>query len=109
MNVGVIGYGMVGTAITKAFKELNHSVYVYDIKIPESSLEGTLDSDIIYICVPTKQNKDGSCDVSIVEQIIRKLSEYEYKGTVAIKSTTQPGTTTKLQEEYKDLKLAHVP
>jgi|TARA_B110000259_G_scaffold188005_1_gene244428 UDPglucose 6-dehydrogenase len=109
MKIGVIGYGMVGTAITKAFRELDHSVYVYDINIPESSLEETLDSNIIYICVPTKQNKDGSCDVSIVEEIISKLAEYEYDGTVAIKSTTQPGTTTKLQDRFKKLKLAHVP
>jgi len=109
MKIGVIGYGMVGTAITKAFRELDHSVYVYDIKLPESSLEATLNSDIIYICVPTKQNQDGSCDVSVVEQIVNKLSEHEYGGTIAIKSTTQPGTTAKLQEEYKDLKLAHVP
>ena len=71
---------MVGTAITKAFKEIGHSVYVYDIKIPESNLEGTLSSDVIYICVPTKKLENGSCDTSIVEEIVEKLSKYDYKG-----------------------------
>ena len=109
MKIGVIGYGMVGTAITKAFKEIGHSVYVYDIKILESNLEGTLSSDIIYICVPTKKLENGSCDISIVEEIVEKLSKYDYKGTVAIKSTTEPGTTARLQGKFKNLILAHVP
>lgn len=109
MKIGVIGYGMVGTAITKAFKEIGHSVYVYDIKIPESNLEGTLSSDVIYICVPTKKLENGSCDTSIVEEIVEKLSKYDYKGTVAIKSTTEPGTTARLQGKFKNLILAHVP
>ena len=109
MKIGVIGYGMVGTAITQAFRDQRHSVAVYDIKILKSKIEDTLDSDIIYVCVPTKQNSDGSCDLSIVEEIIEKLSTFKFKGTVAIKSTVEPGTTCNLQTKYKDLTLAHVP
>lgn len=109
MKIGVIGYGMVGTAITKAFKKQQHTVAVYDIKIKESKLEHTISSDIIYVCVPTKQNEDGSCDNSVVEGVIKNLSELEYKGTIAIKSTVEPGTTSRLQKEYSTLTLAHVP
>jgi len=109
MKIGVIGYGMVGSAITQAFRDQRHSVAVYDIKILDSKIEDTIDSDIIYVCVPTKQNSDGSCDLSIVEQTVEKLSTFEFKGTVAIKSTVEPGTTSNLQAKYKDLTLAHVP
>jgi len=109
MKIGVIGYGMVGTAITKAFKKLGHKVYVHDIKLPDTSLAASLDSSLVYICVQTKQNKDGSCDTTIVRELVQSISEYGYKGTVAIKSTTEPGTTSKLQEEYRNLRIAHVP
>jgi UDPglucose 6-dehydrogenase len=109
MNIGVIGYGMVGTAITKAFRRQHHTVAVYDIKIKESKLEHTVNSDIIYVCVPTRQNEDGSCDNTVVESTIKRLSELNYKGTIAIKSTVEPGTTSRLQQEYSTLTLAHVP
>ena len=109
MKIGVIGYGMVGSAITQAFRDQRHSVAVYDIKILDSKIEDTIDSDIIYVCVPTKQNSDGSCDLSIVEDTVKKLNTFKFKGTVAIKSTVEPGTTCNLQTKYKDLTLAHVP
>lgn len=109
MKIGVIGYGMVGSAITQAFRDQQHIVNIFDIKLPETKIEDTIDSDIIYVCVPTKQNVDGSCDLSIVENIIAKLNDLKYLGTIAIKSTVEPGTTAYLQSKYNELTLAHVP
>ncbi len=109
MKIGVIGIGMVGKAISRAFVELGYIVRKYDIKLPETNFEDTLDTDIIYICVPTKQNDDGSCDLTIVEETVFKIAQANYKGTVAIKSTVEPGTTLNLQNNHPDLELAHVP
>lgn len=109
MKIGVIGIGMVGKAISRAFVELGYIVRKFDIKLPETKFEDTLDTDIIYICVPTKQNDDGSCDLTIVEETVFKLAQADFKGTVAIKSTVEPGTTLNLQNKYPDLELAHVP
>ncbi len=109
MKIGVIGIGMVGSAISKAFEELGNTVITYDIKLPETKFNNTLDTDIIYVCVPTKQQEDGSCDLSIVEKVVSDINLAKYKGVVAIKSTVEPGTTQKLQATFPDLTLAHVP
>lgn len=109
MKIGVIGIGMVGNAIQQAFKDINHQVSIYDIKIPESKFDDVLDSEVIFICVPTKQQDDGSCDLSVVFEVVSSINAKNYKGVVAIKSTVEPGTTQKLQALYPDLTLAHVP
>lgn len=46
------------------------------------------------ICVPTRPQKDGSCDTSLVEETVVK-SKHQY---YLIKSTVAPGTTRKLVE-----------
>ena len=110
MNIGVIGYGMVGKAITRAFRELNHIVLVNDINYDFQTLKEVVDtSELIFLCVPTPPASDGSCDTSIVEEVLDKISKYEYKGVVAIKSTVIPGTTDRFQKWYKNLVLCHVP
>nr|MCK4930027.1 hypothetical protein [Nanoarchaeota archaeon] len=45
--------------------------------------------DLLVICVPTPMNEDGSCDVSIVEEVIKKTKAR----LILIKSTVPPGTT----------------
>jgi UDP-glucose 6-dehydrogenase len=66
MKIGVIGVGVVGTAIKKGFEDLGHEVKVHDIKF-NTSIDDVLDTDILYLCLPTNSNEDGSCDI---EQIL---------------------------------------
>lgn len=110
MKIGVIGYGMVGKSIVKAFRELEHTVLVHDINYDLNSFEEvTSTSELIFVCVPTPPDSEGSCDISIVEGVIGKINDSSYKGVVAIKSTVVPGTTNRLQEKYPDLEICHVP
>ena len=98
MKIGVIGLGVIGEACQYGFEKLGHEVLVHDIRF-ETTIRDVMDAEIVYVCVPTPQNEDGSCDTSIVESVIRDLKKEGYNGTVAIKSTVVPGTTEKLREE----------
>ena len=75
MNIGIIGQGFVGSAIREGLKNF-HKVSTYDID--ESKCNKThewvcLDSDIIFVCLPTPMRKDGSCDTRILENAIAKI------------------------------------
>jgi UDPglucose 6-dehydrogenase len=109
MKIGIIGLGMVGTAVQHGLKIVGHEVKGYDIKYPETSIKDVLDSSLCFICVPTPSKDDGHCDTSIVEKVVKGLSDNKYKGLIVIKSTVKPGTTDKLAKQYSDLKFAFCP
>jgi UDPglucose 6-dehydrogenase len=108
MNVGVVGLGMVGNAIKDGFEYLKHKVLEHDIKL-NTQLSDIIDTDIVFICVSTPPQEDGSCDVSIVETIITDLSKLKYNGVICIKSTVEPGTTRRLINTHPTLTITHVP
>ena len=98
MKIGVIGVGVVGGACKFGFELLGHDVLVHDIAL-QTKIEDVLETEIAFICVPTPMGEDGSCDTTIVEEVVRTLSQLNYNGIVAIKSTVVPGTTEKLRTE----------
>ena len=63
----------------------------------------------VWVCVPTPMNKDGSCDTSIVENVIEEINNSNYTGVVVIKSTVIVGTTNKLIVRYPDLNIVFNP
>tara|TARA_R110000796_G_scaffold67777_6_gene155603 strand:+ start:8239 stop:9024 length:786 start_codon:yes stop_codon:yes gene_type:complete len=95
MKIGIIGLGVVGNACKFGFEKNGHNVKVHDIKL-NTSISDVLATEIVFICVPTPESRDGSCDTSIVESVISELHSVSYKGHIAIKSTVAPGTTDKL-------------
>ena len=107
MKIGIVGLGVVGSACRHGFELVGHTVNVHDIAM-NTSLNDLLDTDIIYVCVPTPSNEDGSCNVDAIEQTVKDLSELQYKGVVALKSTTAPGTTQRLIDRYP-LRICFVP
>lgn len=101
MIVGVVGVGVVGGAVKYGMEKLGHEVRVHDIAL-DTRLGDVMDAEVCFICVPTNQKEDGSCDISIVDEIINSLTLWEYRGIIVIKSTVTPGTTEKLYEKYHD-------
>tara|TARA_R110002051_G_scaffold225498_1_gene288427 strand:- start:495 stop:1292 length:798 start_codon:yes stop_codon:yes gene_type:complete len=108
MRVGVIGLGVVGSAVYNGFKKLGHVVLGHDIKL-NTSLEDLQNTDLCFICVPTPSREDGSCDISIVEQVVVDLISKNYEGVICIKSTVTPGTTKKLQDKHSYKNICFVP
>ena len=108
--IGIIGQGFVGNAIYCKFKNF-FNVYTYDLKkdICNSSIEEIKKlCKIIFVCVPTPMNKDGSCDISIVESVIKKFAEK--KSCIIInKSTVPPGTTKVFNKKFKKIQIVFNP
>jgi len=109
MKIGIIGLGVVGSAVQHGLKRVGHQVTGFDIKYPETSLQDVLNSDLCFICVPTPAKDDGSCDVSIVEKVVSDLEKSKYQGLIVIKSTVKPGTTDRLAKQYGNLRFAFCP
>ena len=108
MKIGIIGVGMVGGTLRYGFRRLGHEVVCYDPKLTETELADVLDTQLVFVCVPTPRALDGGCDTSIVEQVVKALEALEYHGLVVIKSTVLPGTTDQLHIKHK-LALAFCP
>ena len=99
MKIGIVGLGIVGTASRNGFESLGHDVVVHDIAI-DTTIEDVLETGLCFVCVPTPSKESGECDTTIVESVVKELSELEYKGIICIKSTVSPGTTERLKTKY---------
>lgn len=108
MKIGIIGLGVVGLAIKKGFEDLNHQIFVHDIKL-NSQLKDILDTELVFISVPTNSNENGSIDMSIVDQVINDLDLMKYSGLICLKSTSEPGSSKKYIQKYSNLKICFVP
>lgn len=98
--IGIIGQGFVGNAVYQKFK--NHfGVDTFDIdpSISNATYDKVIQNKIIFICLPTPMNPDGSCNTSIVEGEIEKLDKLG-KYTIVVKSTIIPGTTKAWNKKY---------
>lgn len=106
-NVGVIGCGFVGEGQAFSFSPIsNVKVYDLDEKKSTSTLEEALNSDFIFVCVPTPMKKDGSQDTSYIDDFFKNAKS----GPIyIIKSTVVPGTTDSLKNKYKDLDIIFSP
>jgi UDPglucose 6-dehydrogenase len=108
MKIGIIGLGVVGSACQKGFEILGHEVYHSDPKFG-TSIEDVLESEIVFVCVPTWAASDGSCDISLIRNTVEALTNHSYTGVIAIKSTVLPGTTQNLIKTYNNDRICFVP
>ena len=110
MNIGIVGQGFVGNAVYQKFKHF-FNVLTYDIQpnLCNSNMNDIINNcKIIFICLPTPMNVDGSCNISIVESVIQSLSVKENL-IVINKSTVAPGTTDNLNKKYSNLQIIFNP
>lgn len=111
MSIGVIGLGVVGRAVYKAFKDNTQlDVCGYD-KVGEFSSQecfaNTMKAEVVFVCVPTP-TINGSQDLTALKEVITELRLINYKGVVCIKCTVLPGTCQELQE-LSGLNIVHNP
>ena len=116
MKIGIVGQGYVGTAIKGGF-EKHYEIETYD---KFSTSKSTCDlhdlvllCDVIFVCVPTPMNKDGSCHTDIVEEVVLEINEIsissESNPIVVIKSTVSPGTTDRLNSKCDGISVIFNP
>jgi len=118
MKIGIVGQGYVGTAIKVGF-ESYYDLETYDKYSEEKSTMQLADMvescEVIFVCVPTPMNKDGSCNIDVVEGVIKQINKLltdwksDKKPIVVIKSTVPPGTTEKLHKKFKNVNVIFNP
>ena len=132
MQISVIGMGYVGLGVASSFLSFGHKINAIDIdeekikKLKENKLsinephvldvlvkykdnisystsyEGIKDSQVIFVCINTPENKDWSVDTSMIDECIERLSDFIEKDTlVIIKSTVPVGYTKSVSEKLQ--------
>lgn len=97
-DAAVVGYGTVGQATAKVFGIKKH----FDIDESKSnvSLKEVARCRFIFLALPTP-TKNGRCDVSKIEGIVRQIADYGCGGILVSRSTVTPGTARNLAEKYR--------
>jgi UDPglucose 6-dehydrogenase len=110
MIVGICGMGFVGNAI-HSFMSMNiEHVIVYDKYKQINSLDALLDTDILYICIPTPYiGNMKSYNMDEMDNTLFLLNEMKYRGIILIKSTVLPDYCEKVNNTFPLLKIIHNP
>ena len=114
-NIGILGNGFVGSAISSGFG-LHAKIRIYD-KDPNKSTHNLSEvvnqSDFIFVSVPTPMNKkkNGVMDTSIIDSVFDEVVNRNERvdNIFIVKSTVIPGTMEGLIERYPQLNIVHSP
>lgn len=97
MKLGIAGAGFVGGTLWRWLQmHTNHDIKVKDL--PGKGMNDDFTGlDALFICVPVPTNKNGTQDLSNIEQV---LSANKGDYPVFIRSTVLPGTCDYLSKEF---------
>lgn len=107
-SIGVFGSsGVLGGNLYRYFAEYGYDVYGYDLHDTINTIQDTLETDIIFLCLPTPyvEGKKGY-GLTAIRDTLEMIAAGK---VVVIKSTVLPGTTDELQKEYPELNLLFCP
>ena len=116
MKIGIVGNGFVGSSVAFGFSPqtgCDAEIMIYDKDKSKSthSLSETLESDFIFVSVPTPSNSDGSINLDIVYECFSEMSMLNKRkdNVILLRSTVTPGTTRKLQIGFHNLNIVFNP
>ena len=70
-KIGIVGLGFVGGAIKESMTFSDHELVIVDpAKGYTNTYQDLADCDGVFVCVPSPQGDDGSCDTSILESVL---------------------------------------
>ena len=114
-TIGIIGNGFVGNSIAFGFSP-THDIKIHDKDKKRNlhSIEEVLESDYVFVAVPTPMNADGSISLDIVHEVFKEIDEVldyeaEEQPTILLRSTVTPGTTRKIQQDYSRMYIVFNP
>ena len=114
IQVGIVGNGFVGSAIAAGFG-LHFELKIYDVDPKKSlnTLDETLDTDFVFVSVPTPMRNvlGGEIDLSIIYSVFEQIAAANKRkdNVIILKSTVVPGTVEKLVEKHKNLNIVFSP
>lgn len=100
-NVGIIGIGMVGSALkryleSKGFRR-GVNLFCYDTNKQKGLFDDINKADIIFVCVSTPYHPEKGFILSHLNEAIKNIKG---KKIIVIKSTVLPGITDMFQKKY---------
>jgi len=124
-KIGIIGSGVVGSAMGKGFHRLGHDVLFYDVakqrllNLKErgyqttTSVQDIIDkTDISFVCLNTPNNNRGEQDLSQVKSVLfdianalnnstnRQRQQQQHSHLIVFRSTMLPGTMRNIVMDY---------
>jgi UDPglucose 6-dehydrogenase len=118
-NIGILGRGFVGSAVAFGFSPStgynNANIRIFDIDSSKAThtLEEVVNkSDFIFVSVPTPSNSSGEINLNILNDCLESIENSvsnDSSPIILIRSTVVPGTSEKLSNKYKKLKIVFNP
>tara|TARA_A100001515_G_C4586742_1_gene214759 strand:+ start:1043 stop:1882 length:840 start_codon:yes stop_codon:yes gene_type:complete len=110
-KIGIVGQGFVGTAVFETMRKF------YDVQTFDTVKDSTCNSleelceqvNEVFLCLPTPMRRNGECDLSIIEGVVREIDDYGKSKIAIIKSTIPPGTTERLNAGCKNIQIVFNP
>ncbi len=99
-KIGIVGMGVVGGAICRSC-EFDTPIVNDPALGHNGSYEELCTCDAVYICVPSPTKSDGTCDTSILEDVLSKLKDAS--GVLISKVTAPPDVYERLNKIYPNL------
>ncbi len=107
MKIGIIGSGFVGGSVKNAYSLQGVETLVVDPLYSSLTVADLTSCDSVFVCVPSPQANDGSCDTTIFDNVIQDLVDVSYKGPIISKCTIPPRHYKQMQREVPNL--VHAP
>lgn len=108
LKIGIIGYGFVGQAVQYSFMTQNVETFIVDPKYNDNTLDDLVEWNpgLIFVCLPTPSNNDGSIDASLVRNTVKNLKS-RLNTFIIIKSTITPKIVSEITSQ--EFNIAYVP
>ena len=90
MKIGIVGYGFVGKALYSGLIDDIDCIKI-DPKLNTDICDlENFRPEVIFICLPTPMNDDGTQNLDIVNDVIQKINNFKEDITIVLKSTILP-------------------
>ena len=106
-KIGIIGFGFVGGAIANALEMSAQLIVMDPAKGHNATYQDLMECSGIFVCVPTPQDDNGTCDTSILGGILHDLHSRGYTGVIISKCTAPPDWYEAMNILYPNL--VHAP
>ena len=106
--IGVCGIGYVGDAVVDYFAS-TYALRSYDKYKSIGSFAALLQTDLVFVCLPTPMNADGNYDTHELDAVLNDFDRAGYRGEIVIKSTVGPTYLRQMDMLHPDLILIHNP
>ena len=104
MKILIVGFGFVGKAL-KHILETNpdNRIDIVDPAYSDFTIAQSDTPSFAFVCVPTPEGSDGSCDYSLVAQVVGEIKAHHPTVYIVVKSTVTPDGVDRLLQIDPDL------